>query len=257
MKFYHFLNENRTESITEEQFKTLLNKHCSDILNRYPNVNTIYRGMKSSIEYGFIDPTKFTRMSAYAQFNYYTLLMDEILPSWSNMPKRSKSIICSSSIGRAKDYGNTYIVYPYNTSRIAVSPESDIWDTFVYLPVHPLDNLNDFIDDVVSFFKISGSDNKKILETFKIMNRLKEYMNDDEKKLLNYNDFSYVFNDFKKSNHKDFLTYLNELMRPTKNNIKLYYPKNYTSKDDNEIWIEGPCLLQETSVFDSFKDLKQ
>ena len=36
--------------------------------------------------------------------NWYTLLMDNILPEWAAYPKRSQSFICSTSERRANDF---------------------------------------------------------------------------------------------------------------------------------------------------------
>ena len=75
--------------------------------------------------------------------NYITLLIDYILPSWKNYPKRSKSLVCSSSKSISWGYGNkAYVVFPYNNAKIGVCSEVDLWESFIDL------NVLEFNDDL-------------------------------------------------------------------------------------------------------------
>ena len=106
MKLYNYLNENRSQEITEDQFDNLLEKNCSDIIKIYKQTGEyIYRGLSGGRSpYIHIDPTKSIRKSRNTS-NFYTIMFDEILPSWKQYPLRSKSIICATSIKVAMSYG--------------------------------------------------------------------------------------------------------------------------------------------------------
>ena len=94
----------------------------------------IYKGMTSCGPYILSDPSKIQRESANT-YNYYTVLFDN-LPSWSEYPKRSKSLICTSELNIAFGYSDTkengalYIVIPKDNTKIGICPTYDIWDAF-------------------------------------------------------------------------------------------------------------------------------
>jgi hypothetical protein len=78
-----------------------------------------------------IEPSKHERVSANTS-NVYTLLIDN-LRSWSEYPKRSRSIICSTSAFNAAGYGvhnPPHQVFPEDGAKIGVAPRSDIWNSF-------------------------------------------------------------------------------------------------------------------------------
>jgi len=195
MKFYHYINEQqsgsreqehspRTTSISEEQFNQLLNKNCSHFIN---NKNEIYRGLWFNDDYGYINPLNYNRKSANTS-NYYTILFDEILPSWKNMPKRSKSVICSTSFTEARAYGIVYRVYPFNDSKIGITSYQDIWWSMQGngFP-HNLDGLNSALINLSIVFDYELKEDKQsILGLFKeidqynityVVDKLKENQN--------------------------------------------------------------------------------
>ena len=247
MKLYNYLNESRTKKLSiyeDEQFDKIVQKKCSDIVNRYKKgQDIILRGAKNNYDFAYIDPTKSTRKSAYAMNNFYTLLMDELLPSWKNMPKRSKSVIATNNLNKAMGYGMMYIVYPYNGSKIGICNEEDIWDSFGYLDLTPLEELNIFLNDVGYEFDLTHNDDKSsLIDILSALDDIKKNELDFNFYKRDYNDF---VNDFISSNHKTFLSYLDEQMHPGKNRFKTCSPSNYSLRnDDNEIWIEGECLLE-------------
>lgn len=126
----YLLTENRKKKLTEDDFFDILKSKCSNAIKN-DNVS-IYRGMKGIDNFYHIRglDSEIERMSANAHFNVYNLLFSN-LQSWSNFPKRSKSIICSTAYGAASAYGHSvYKIFPFDDTKIGVSPESDIWYTF-------------------------------------------------------------------------------------------------------------------------------
>lgn len=106
----------------------VIKMHCRKALNDVKKGYIIYRGMDFQGSMYIIDPKKGTRKSANTP-NYYTWIIDND-KRWKDYPKRSKSIICTTSKRKSGVYGNKYIVFPYDGSKIGVCPEDDIWDSF-------------------------------------------------------------------------------------------------------------------------------
>jgi hypothetical protein len=108
---------------------------CSDALEACSNGKMIFRGTRiNTLPVMLVDPSASQRKSANTE-NYYTLLIDN-LPSWQNYPKRSKSLICSTSRHVAELFsqdndknGGVYIVLPFNGAKIGICPQRDIWLT--------------------------------------------------------------------------------------------------------------------------------
>lgn len=152
MRLKSYLTEGRTKIINELQFINDVKKRCSQIVDTYKKTNwtnIYYRGISDEFNsaFGFVQPSKFKRESAWATRNTYTLIIDN-LSSWKKYPKRSKSIIMttdrSDAQGRA---GNNipYICFPINGSKIGICPEDDIWDSFPRLfSRFDISNLNHF-----------------------------------------------------------------------------------------------------------------
>jgi len=136
MRFKGFILEfmgpqgGRGKFIKKDEAIGIINSKCKKARDEYVKSGTcLYRGMKKSGDFYQIDPTSSPRRSQYTD-NYYTLIMDND-PRWSKFPKRSESLICSTSIYKAKIYGNnTMLVFPYDNANYGVCPEDDIWQGF-------------------------------------------------------------------------------------------------------------------------------
>lgn len=62
--------------------------------------------------------------------NHYTVLLSN-LPEWKRFPKRSRSLICSTSYKYAAEYGSsTFLVLPKNGTKIGVCSQRDFWESF-------------------------------------------------------------------------------------------------------------------------------
>lgn len=90
------------------------------------SVMPIYRGVGSSYDqYRVVDSNKGKPRQSANTLNYMTWLMDN-LPSWKAYPKRSRGIICSTSLSYAGGYGQIYQIIPYDNAQIAVCPTIDV-----------------------------------------------------------------------------------------------------------------------------------
>ena len=116
------------EKLSESQVLNIINSKCSEALDMAKQGHKLYRGinLKPSVSYCLIDPNITPRSSAMGAKNYYTVLMDN-LPSWAGYPKRSRSLICSSSHGKAGNFGDVYLVLPFNGANLGVFWHDDIW----------------------------------------------------------------------------------------------------------------------------------
>lgn len=120
-------------ALSEEQVIAMLRTHCSQLvhlINRPP----MWRGVDNHDEpFLLIKPSTGVRRSENTM-NYYTLLIDSS-PDFAQFPKRSKSLICSTNLHRAQDYGmsGVYAIFPVDGSKIGVCPGADMWDTEVDL----------------------------------------------------------------------------------------------------------------------------
>jgi len=82
----------------------------------------------------FVDPTaRTTERKSANTYNYYTLWMDND-PAWASFPKRSRSLICSTSLNIASSYkgqgGKPMVVIPVENCTIGVCSAADLWESF-------------------------------------------------------------------------------------------------------------------------------
>lgn len=104
-----------------------------------------------------------TRKSAHTS-NHYTILFSELLPSWKNIPKRNKALVCTTEWDKAAAYGNPYIVIPFDETIIAETHKADIWNitkkNFNNRGLHFINdflkskfNVKDNVDDIRKFLQ--------------------------------------------------------------------------------------------------------
>jgi hypothetical protein len=223
MKFYNYLIEGRTQSITSTMVNKLIQTDFKDAFKAYStNKTKIYRNVKKFYDnYGYVDPSKSTRKSANTS-NHYTLMMDN-LPEWKAFPKRSKSVICITNLEFR------YIVLPKNGAKIAVCPNSDIWVSFGNIF---LISLNYILSDLYKIEDKNFNTMKKQMENISINN----IRSKGEKlgyapliKLLNY-----------VTNEKNLFELVKKFLNPFEFKIAKigdFIPTN------NEVWTDSPCLL--------------
>src|SRR4051812_3088795 len=123
--FKDFLTEQMLKPWTIDKLKVdqaieLLNIHCKNGLTAIENGCLLYRGekKKNSIPFQMIDASRGERTSKDTN-NIYQLMMDNST-ALANYPKRSKSLICSTSYSEARDYGIARVIIPFDDVEIAV-----------------------------------------------------------------------------------------------------------------------------------------
>ena len=118
---------------------SILNKNCKSGLAAIASGSLLYRGFKrlKSGESGFtiIDTANAERTSKDTN-NLYQLMMDTS-SAFRCYPSRSNSLICSTDVYTASVYGDTYVIFPFDGTLLAVSKQSDFIEQ---LMLNPLSN---------------------------------------------------------------------------------------------------------------------
>ena len=245
------ISENEMYSYIES-VPTLGKKIASKLLKG----NFIHRGLRVDNKRLYIEPKLFNRVSKNTD-NFYTLLIDNF-PTWENYPKRSRSIVCSTSEDKADVYGNVYAVFPIDMSaQFGVCSSQDIWLSF-----KSIGRLNELNSDISLLGTLIS--NKPDLTSEE--NNIISSVIYSDKQSLTYNNlinfFSFV--DKNKSfyinqgyshlsnfmihymdSNVSLYDYLLVKMKPDVNGFSLlnYYDDNTRLPDNREVWTDSSCLL--------------
>lgn len=255
------LFEGRTEPISKQKAVNIFHDQIGLRPSRLPG---IYRGLNSDFKYGFIEPANFTRESANTS-NHYTLLIDNS-ENWSEYPKRSESVVCTTSRERAIMYGDPYLIFPLPGAEIGVCSDVDIWDSFPYLQrkigFDNLDSLNNTFMYLAElcFEKGNLSENwpelrdelekipdcerfNEIYQTGEVRKNFPQYV---KSRLIELARTYYP-------NYTNFYEMIKDLLDPQKNNFELEELKaGLTLPSNREVWTDSPCLLVAESYFSGF-----
>ena len=126
---YKRYNRYSEDMLSDDHFlKTQIDPH-KDVLKLWLKSPPIFRGLRHRRdgEFYIVDLTGVNRHSANTN-NFFTMMVSEILPSWSLFPKRSESLICSGNRSTASGYGVTYRVLPLEEDHLAIANSEDFWD---------------------------------------------------------------------------------------------------------------------------------
>lgn len=215
--------------------------------------NRIYRGLGHNDEPVLFKPQMplGTRISASTE-NTYTLFIDNN-QKWSNYPPRSASIIATTSMRIAQQYGTAYLVLPEGNPTIGIAQREDFWISFPRLQEldaeghWELPNLNWAISNTIrqwfhrSYYRPrSWPELKKDLASIDKINHfsfpnLPEKPAEDiwssTKKLLSFDPGSTM---------EQKLEYL---LDPQANGFELTNLSEFTSDDyeEKEVWLSAPC----------------
>ncbi len=267
MRLNKYLTEGRSVPLSDDEGNKLLRGN-----NYYGSTfgTPIYRGVPNvNSKFLYIEPNKFERVSANTE-NFYTLLIDNS-ERWKKYPKRSKSIICSTSIATAHNYGKIYRVIPKVGSLIGLCPCNDIWKSFeFFLPI-----INTFINvlahqknitkigEIETYYDLVVLFNDYDYWRDEAYNDIRSNLEEDEEidehqfllelledqLLMNiYNpDLKHLIKLFVEYyiKDKDSIDFLENILDPKDNDFALVKAGNHTIPTNREVWTEGPCLLVE------------
>jgi len=131
---YFKLFESRTAKLSEEEFYKLVKERCSDFLSSpklLQRIKGTYDGDFSYInpKLSFRNPLMKDEGAGGVFSSHHTLLMDN-LPSWNGFPKRTQSLIGSTTIAIDPSFGDHYyFIIPYNGAKFSVAPDADLWSS--------------------------------------------------------------------------------------------------------------------------------
>jgi hypothetical protein len=239
---------------------------------KIPEYQQIFRGAgkisRSSSnfkQFKIYTPKSHKRHSAHTE-NYYTEIMDNS-KYWSEYPKRSTSIVASTSKEKAAAYGILYHVIPIEeNAKLGVAPESDIWGSFEFA-LEKLDKL--FKEELAiptaipDFTHLAGLNN--FLRTKFDLSKEADYQEMRKKIILNDKSFKLLDRDSTWNNSKfdynkeevlalqnkwgTFLNYIEYLLSPKWNGFEIKeYNSRVTLPYDREVWTDSDCLLIEESL---------
>lgn len=238
-----------------------------------PEPIAIWRGMVSNTE-GIYDTNqihRFSKGSGYEgdTYNYYTLWIDNA-PQWSEYPKRSKSMICSTSYKDTTHFGGAvYRIIPSDSCKIGIVPAHDMWFAFKpavkYLRSLGLDKIA-FIDSLKNlarmfdiFLNKGRSDEDEFefadLETdwSKFKEALQELTPDLILDTVRENTFKWkreelraytvLVKELQRKGYDSLYEMLEEILSPNRNHFILASPSNIPDDIGKELWIGNGEVL--------------
>ena len=147
MNFKQFLSEiavsktPRYVDIEIDEAISILKDHCKNALWMIKENRPIFRGDPNVLfdvsKIKVVDTTK-TKRASQNTTNFYTVIFDNH-PGRKDFPKRSESFIGTTSRQYASDYGDPFVIIPYDTAKIGFVNSQDMWDTPVKIFGNHLD----------------------------------------------------------------------------------------------------------------------
>jgi len=268
------IESSRNRGINTNETINLLKTHCKESWKLYQYNNVLWRGLgESSGDMYYVDPKSKMRASKHTN-NIYVSMIDT-LPSWNGYPKRSFSLINTTSYSAAKTYGDVYVVFYYDGAKIAHTEEfTDLWNSFSYLKQRMGEtSLDDYLLELqILLTKARGLDHRipsMGIRTYYTPNNIEEFFSG-----LTYLDFN-IFKKLKDRmgdggrrisqdmiDHYDaengWKNYFNDLFSPKNNKIGLtnlndipYNKKIECWSDSEAVLVRGPEISQ---ISDKMRD---
>ena len=236
-RIFETLNSRGSRSLTEKEFDEILKKNCK---NWTKAKTSIYRGQRDLGSYVYTDP-KGKYRNSIEDTNLHLELMDN-LPSWSEYPKYSESVIgISEYASMASGYGVTYEVIPFDNVKIGICPESTIWQSFsdeewgddIYL-------IRDFLESLG--IDAENYDEIKNLKSAKGIKRSDSFFSTSNQHRIN--SFLDKITSPVASGIECFNFINDELFNPNKRGFKLKeYEAGFEIEKGKQVWTNGPVLL--------------
>jgi len=254
----YILSEGRGHAVELEDAVSFIKSHCKKALKVFLDSDKVlYRGAPYGGDYYHIDPKTGTRESANTS-NEYTLIMDND-PRWKDYPKRSKSLICTTSTRKTNHYGNTYMVFAKDGSRYGVCPTDDLWQSFSTFKGLSMGSVNHYLRDlgeetgVVEYDSMAMHSDTTYREVMVNINNIGEYLDNIVK---THTDPNYgvidtlmdndIFRMWYKTDRKPFAKWFMDMYDPKTNDFYVTEDVNKiftTGVKSKEVWTEGESVL--------------
>lgn len=272
MKFKQFLAEdNKIDAIVKQIVDKTPSNYVDAFLNEiiteeYHSWKTrfIFRGTRLNEGDAEFEVRKHPvgRVSANTS-NEFTLMVDGVLSSWNNFPKRSESFICSTSQFQAEAFGDLHLLFPLGDANVGICSENDMWSSMnrlaklISMNEGTIPDFNDVFNRVYGEAAKFLNDKVKSIKTPKDVKDvilLIQSIIDDGKvneltKLVYENtiegDHDLVNALLKHS--KNFEDNLNWVLDPIENDLELKqvsdFPKLSKSYSDREVWFSADAAF--------------
>jgi len=266
---------NWCESNASKYLQSISKPSSAKIFRGFKGINSHIKGpigpndINTSV--GKIDSNKMNRVSANT-FNYYTLWMDNH-PSWSEFPKRSKSLVCSTNLITASNYARksyAQLMIPADSNKIGICSDDDLWTSF--------DALSDMAENSVSrdrhftmdtfmtvlYYGLSGlgipeSEVSSLQTNYsKFEAALKRATRADIQKIIEslddadfgerkYKDLEKLLGVLEHNNLNNLHALFERGLDPSSNNFKVTAAGSFKISDnDVEVWVQGQCYTIDT-----------
>jgi predicted kinase len=262
--------------ITDDKIESVIKQYLPVIKKYIDRDSYIYRGMIRTNSYVLVNGDNIDRVAS--ETHNFVNSLTSYLPSWQGWPKRTNSIICTTSLDKANYFGNAYVVIPLTNQEIAFSKKSDFWQAFKRstYPNINVDGLNKLFVNLLRWFDPQKVDafslEKDPVEFIKALERVREYFitktkgkDDLSSAIIDIQQTETDVNIINKSYFANFIIdlieansakeFLNNLLDPSIQNTLLHnfseIPKTETS---NEIWFTGKALCVHIVDFLKFVD---
>jgi hypothetical protein len=280
IKLKHLIPENEDpnkdphiSSIADDsQVNDLFAVDYSDAYNLKNNV-FLFRALRKDCGYAFVvDRSKKERTSRGISNNFYTAVMD-VLPSWNGYPKRSNSVImlATSQYDDKRKYdiditigiygGNIYRVYPKNSAKFVVTTVPDAFGAFKNIETRFGYNLSTWsgafshmIHNYLIPFNFKFEPKFTPENIVGVLNELQKRTTSKEEfinHLIKTNENAEIIVDMRIHFNGNWIEYLDGILNPEKNEIKLLTIDGLSSLGGNqvEVWTDAPCLLVNTKGY--------
>ncbi len=243
----------RSEVIDMDEVSEVLEKYASwyDIDCETPLYRGIKKhGIKREDDFLIIEPSKFKRVSVDTD-NFYNLIIDND-SKWEDFPKRSKSIIGTTDMKRAENYGTVYRIIPlFKNSEIAIAPGDDIWWSFTksFKSDNPMYTSCDECEGTGEIEHLNGIEHEcsKCEGTGDVEVTDLSLLNFKIKKDFKLDKESYDWKEFKSKLGEAPLSKLSRMFDPKLNDFTI---KEYNNDliityrvGGREVWTDAKCLL--------------
>lgn len=276
-------SEERKQRLSRENAMKFIKQHCTKNVEMIEQDRPLWRGFGDAFDdYALLDYSTSVRASQNMA-NINTLLFDNN-PKNKQFPKRSESIICTSSHERGASYGNyrkdsIYALIPYNGVDVACVNQEDIWDTEIHGSRFNLMNEEGYAyanygatikKSLARIFKDCGvrlnpDFDKDINEFSKELKRAAIELRKNEHLIDSYRD---VFKEqdcinwfcriivIEKSNNDAVNKMIEEMMIPMTGSFLGFsiQKSGIIDHDNSECWFSGPCIAISAIMWQVFRD---
>lgn len=250
LTFKQFITEDTGWAYTPDMISAShLIKWCEENASAYlqrVEENPIFRGFDAP-PISFIQTNAMNRRSANAK-NYYTIWMDNN-PAWKDYPKRSKSLICSTSHNTASGFGETHLIIPADINKIGLCDEGDLWGSFdrISTMMGSFYGMDDFVSEADALMAAVTDEKGRYHASINYDSLcdglsavtaevVKSKAADAEADADVFKRYDKIF---QQHGYKNLLEMWDDVMYPEENGFKVTTGAKFKAKPDVEVWTQG------------------